>query len=176
MRLDIKAIEVRISKRVLWVGQSAYPLLMVTKVEPVEYRVKRWRVVERFVRKSGASMGLGAGAMLVLSCVAAPTALLTTVGLTVLAVLGFQVYRLVQRLTLPPLHALKVQMAGSSRAAVVSQDKPKIDELTFRVVDAIDNPTLEYAVWIDNVNGDIIGGDKLENGDKTTNKTVYQQG
>jgi hypothetical protein len=176
VNLDSKAIEVRISKRVLWVGPSAYPLPNVTQVEPIEFRVKRWRLIKRFTRKCAASIALGFVAMMVLSCASAPTMTLAVVGAGVLAVVGYQVYRLIRGLTLPPLHVLKVQMAGTSRAAVVSRDKPKIDELTYRVVDAIDNPATEYAVWIENINGDIIGGDKLENGDKTNSKTVYQQG
>ncbi|HZN76475.1 MAG TPA: DUF6232 family protein [Micromonosporaceae bacterium] len=177
--LPVESIEVRISKRVLWVGESAYPLPNVTHVRTVEYKVQRWRVVKQFVRKGGARLALGLLALLVLSCASAPTTLLVLVGLGVLAVNGFQVYWLVQRLTWPPLHVLRVQMAGMSRAAVVSLDKSKIDELRLRVVTAIDNPAVEYTVWIENVNGDVIGGDvvsgdKLEHGDKTSHKTVYE--
>jgi hypothetical protein len=179
MALSVESIEIRISKRVLWVGESAYPLPNVAHVRAVEYRVRRWRVTKRFARKSGASFALGLLALLVLSCASAPTTMLVVVGLTVLAVDGFQVYRLVQRLTWPPLHVLRVEMAGTSRTAVVSRDKSTIDELRLRVVNAIDNPAVEYAVWIENVIGDVIGGDvvngdKLEYGDKTTHKTVYE--
>ena len=178
MRRDVETIEVRISKRVLWVGQAAYPLPNVTQVELVEFRANRWRAVRRFLRDSRAPIALGCLALLLLGCASAPAAVFNAVALVVLLVEGILVYRLARWLTLRPLYVLRVQMAGASRAAVVSRDKPKIDELRFRVVEAIDNPASEYKVWIDNIvggdliHGDAIGGDKLVNGDKT----VYQAG
>lgn len=174
MNLDKKNIEVRISKRVLWVGTSAFPLPMVTNVQPVEYSINRWRLTRRVARRAVAAGALGFFVMLLLSCANAPAGALWVVLLATLAAVTYQIYHLVRGLNLPPLHVLRVQFAGSSRTAVASQDKAKIDELFRHVVDAIDNPAMEYAVWIENVNGDIVGGDKV-GGDKVDQKTVYTE-
>jgi hypothetical protein len=175
MNVDKKNIEVRISKRVLWVGSSAYPLSMVTNFEPVEFTINHWRVLVRGGRRAGAVGALGFFLMLLLSCGNAPEGALWVVLLATLAAFVSQIVVLVRNLARPPIYALRVQLAGSSRTAVASQEKAKIDDLFTHMADALDNPALEYAVWIENVNGDVIGGDKI-GGDKVgADKTVYTE-
>jgi hypothetical protein len=175
MRTKHKEIEFKISRRVLWVGLEAYPLQQVTRVRPIEITPNRKKMALRYVRQAGATAGLGLVGLVALSCLgqAVPPTVAVVFAATVLAVLVWHTVRLVQGLTHPPLHVLSVATAGTARAALVSDDKALIHDLTRRIVEAIDNPSVEFEIKVDNfevvhgdkVMGDKFGGDRVE-GDK----------
>ena len=165
MRIKHEFVDFRISRRILWVGMQAYPLQQVTRVQPVEVKPHRGRIAKTYGRRAGATLGLGSVVLLLLSCLgeAVPPSASVVAGLLTLAVLAFHTVRLVRRLTRPPLHILSVSTAGSPRAALVSTDRQLIHDLTFRVVDAIDNPAAEFQIQVEHleiVNGDKVAGDK----------------
>ncbi len=176
MRVKHKDIEFRISRRTLWVGMQAYPLQNVTRVQAVEHSPNRGRMVRGYLRQAGAWVGLGVAGLVVLGCLgdAVPPAVSVTYAAAVCLVLAVHTVRLIRGLTLPNLHILSVATAGSANAALVSTDQKLIHDLTHRIVDAIDNPAMEYAIKVDHMDivyGDKYGGDRVQ-GDKVINDNL----
>jgi hypothetical protein len=180
MRLQHRDVNVRISRRTLWVGLQAYPLHNVTRVRPMEVKLNYRAVALGYGRKASAWAGLGVVGLTVLACLgeAAPIGVSVVFAVVILGMLTLHTVRLIRRLTMPKLYALSVATTGDVRAALVSTDKDQIYELTNRVVDAIDNPALEYAIKIDNIEtifGDKVGGDKV-GGDKIDGDKIVADG
>ena len=175
MKVQHKEVDVRISRRTLWVGMQAYPLPQVTRVQPIEVIPNRGRVTLKYGRRAAATIGLGLVGLILLSCLgnSVPPAVSGAYAVMMLAILVVHTVRLVRGLTRTPLYVLSVATAGSPRAAVVSTDKDLIYDLTHRVVEAIDNPSAEFEIKVDHieivhgdkVSGDKFGGDRVE-GDK----------
>ncbi|GHJ48956.1 hypothetical protein Cs7R123_62980 [Catellatospora sp. TT07R-123] len=165
MRVRHRSVEVRITGRTLWVEDEAYPLRNITSVRPRVYRPLRWRMVGSYLRRAGGSLGFGAAGLVVLGCLRGviPPSATTVFALVMLGVLGFHTWRLVQLLRLPKVCVLSISTAGTTRAVVTSTEEQQIRDLARHVVDAIDNPAMDYAIRIDHI--DIIQGDKV-NGDK----------
>ncbi|MBB5874667.1 hypothetical protein F4553_008119 [Allocatelliglobosispora scoriae] len=168
-------IEFRISRRTMWVGDQAYPLQGITRVRPIDVKPRRGRMVGRYARKAGAWVGLGVLGLLVIGCAgdSLPPVVPAAFALLVLGALAYHTVQLLRGLTLPPLYILSVATSGTAQAALVSTNREQIHELTHRVVDAIDNPTMEYAIRVDHIeiHGDNVHGHKFDgdyvNGGKT---------
>jgi hypothetical protein len=175
MKVKHKDVRVRISKRILWVGSQAYPLSHVVRVHPVSLRLRRTAVLREFGRRCGPTIVIAVVGLLAERAVSVPLRVLFW--LIVGGLLSYHVYQLVRLLRLPRLYVLRIAMAGSEQAAVVSTDEAQIDDLTTQVTDAIDNPAAEYEVRVDNIefiSGDKIDGDKI-GGDKVFgNKKIFQ--
>ena len=159
-----KDVEVRISRRTLWVDATAYPLAHVTKIQPLEVKLRRGRMLYAYARETGAWVGLGVAGFVLLGCLgdAVPKEITTVYGVVLLAVLLAVTVRLVRRLSFGTLHVLSIGIAGKQQAAVASKDKQVVTRLAQRVVEAIDDPSMEYAIHIENIeySGDVIHGDQ----------------
>lgn len=165
MKVKHKDIEFRISRRTLWIGVRAFPLHMIASVEPVEIKLRRGRIVSGYLRQAGSWIGLGFVGLLILGCLgdAVPTAVTGAFVVVVLGALTFHTVLLIRNLNLPSLHILSVTTAGRAHAALVSTDKNLIDGLARRVVYAIDNPAMEYAIRVEHLEiaqGDIVHGNR----------------
>jgi Family of unknown function (DUF6232) len=167
MKVKQEEVEFRISRRTLWVGMQAYPLSQVSRVRPIEVNPRRGRILLRYGRSAGATVGVGAAGLIVLACLgnAAPTAVTVVFLAAIVAAVVAHSVRLVRRLLRGRLYILSVSTAGSQQAALVSRDRDLIYDLTYRVVDAIDNPAAEFQIRVENlefVNGDKYDGDHVE--------------
>ena len=162
--LKRKDVEVRISRRTLWVDTTAYPLAHVTKIQPLEVTVRRGRMFVAYVRKTGAWVGLGIAGFVLLGCLgsAVPSEVTTVYGIALLVVLLAVTARLVRRLSFGTLHVLSIGIAGKQQTAIASRDKQVVARLAQRVVEAIDDPAMEYAIHIENIefSGDVVHGDQ----------------
>src|SRR5512142_1300199 len=110
-----KDVEVRISRRTLWVDTQAYPLAHVTRVQPLEFRPRRGRVLISYGREAGAWLGLGLIGLTVIGCLgrSVPPAVGTGYALLVLAALVAVTVRLVRRLVVDPLYVLSIATSGT---------------------------------------------------------------
>lgn len=176
MRVEHKHIQFRISRRTLWVGDHAYPLAGVTRIRRVDLKPNRVRMLRHYLRQAGAWVGLGVAGLALVGCLgdAAPPPTPVAVVAVVSVALGWLTLRLARGLALPQMYVLSLATAGSNHETLVSANRDLIDDLIQRVVDAIDNPALEYLVSVehleithgDKVFGDKYGGDHVR-GDKT---------
>jgi hypothetical protein len=159
-----KDVEVRISRRTLWVDTQAYPLGHVTRVRPLEIKPRRGVMVAAYLRQVGACLLLGLVGLAVLGCMgtALPSVVITIYELLVLAAWVGLTLRLVRQLTTDTLYVLSISTSGTPTAAVASWDRGVIFDLANRVVAAIDDPGLEYAIHVEHVEikGDAVFGDK----------------
>lgn len=175
MRTRHRDVEFRISRRMLWVDMEAFPLHMVTRVRPIEITPNRPKIFIAYARKAAALIGLGVLGLLLLSCVgSAVPNWLTGVVATVLAVAFLaQTTRAIRLLTRPALYVLSVATAGTARAALVSEKRDLIYDLTERVAEAIDNPAMEYAIHVEHIEGDLVTGDKYSGDRVDGDKLVF---
>jgi hypothetical protein len=158
-------VEVRISKRTMWVGSKVYPLAHVTRVEPLEIVPRRGRIVVRYARVAGAWLGLGILGLIVLTCAgnSVPPALILTYELVIVAGMIATVVRGIIRLTKSTLYVLSIATSGAPHEVVASWDRDQIYHLLNQVVAAIDDPNVDYTVHIDHieVSGDAVFGPKI---------------
>jgi hypothetical protein len=154
-------VEVRISRRTLWVGEKVYPLQAVSSVEPLEIVPRRGRIIARFGKQAGAWVALGVLGLIAMSGAGTqlPAFAITLYELIVLGGLIVTAIRLIRRLTRNTLYILSVFAAGRPQEVVASWDKDQIFQLRDQVVAAIDDPSVSYSVHIDRVDGDINTGD-----------------
>ncbi|MEV6846715.1 DUF6232 family protein [Actinoplanes sp. NPDC051411] len=165
-------VEVRISRRTMWVGEKVYPLQAVSSVEPLEIVPRRGRIVARYLRKAGAWLGLGILGLMVVSCAGntLPPSVVTVYELGVLAGLVASTVHVIRRLARSTLYILSIYAAGRPQEVVASWDKNQVFQLRDQVVAAIDDPSVNYAVHIDHVDGDFHLGDQY--GDRFTGNKI----
>ncbi|MBL7262092.1 DUF6232 family protein [Paractinoplanes lichenicola] len=162
-------VEIRISQRVLWIGARGIPVPGITEFEAVRARWNRRGMIFDFLRRAGAWAGLGVVALVLLGCVgnAVPGWVSAACVLVVLSVIAFQIYHLARRVMAPDLWALTIS-AGVTKAAVVSENRGQVYNLSAQLAAAINDPAVDYRLQIqgDIVFGDKQVGDRLEGGDK----------
>jgi hypothetical protein len=160
MKVKHEEVEFRISRRILWVGSTAYPLPHVSSVRSIEVIPRRGRILMEYGRRAGATVVVGVVGLTILACLgkAVPPVLAILFTIGVLGVLVWHTVDLVRWLQRGRLYVLRVSVAGSQHRALVSRDQELIEDLTRRVVDAIDNPAAEFEIRVENL--EIIGGDK----------------
>lgn len=106
---------------------KAHLLQQVTRVKPIEIKTNRSRTLQKYLRRTGATLALGSVAPLVVGCLGESVARSATVlvSLLTLAAFGYLTARLVRTLTRPPLYILNVATAGTVRRP--GQQRPAAD-------------------------------------------------
>ena len=161
-----EVINVRVSRRILWVGAEAYPLHNIARATTVRIRPRRMVALGQFLAYALVLLIVSAGVVSSAShreLANAGAGTVTNLVLFLDCALGFVlVVRLVSVLVTPVYHALVIETAGTPYTALVSTDKAVVSELVFRIMDAIDNPEAEFQVQVENYHiGDkinMIGG------------------
>lgn len=164
MSLTHEAVDVRVSKRILWFGNEAYPLPNITRTNTRMLTPDRGAAIRKFVISAAVWMFVGA------VVVGVAPGVLTT--LVYLGVLGWQVYRLVKlveflKLT---LFELVIETASGSHRGLVSPDGAVVTDLSLRITDAINNPDAEFRMQLQHFH---VGGDYVKvNGTGNIGKVV----
>src|SRR4051812_6680742 len=101
-------VEVRISRRTLWVDSQAYPLAHVTRVRPLEIKPRYSGITRAYLREAGACVALGLVGLVAIGCTGAalPQWVATVFALLVFAVLMSRTVQLIRRLTRPTMYVL----------------------------------------------------------------------
>ncbi|MFF2327666.1 MULTISPECIES: DUF6232 family protein [unclassified Streptomyces] len=148
-------VDLRVSRRLLWVGEAAYPLHNITRVHTFELRPKRMEAFMSFLKWLGAtfvafvvlqtandnssfdggSSNDSAGALWFL-------ALAIAIGLVV---------HLVKDLAAPSEHVLAVETTSASSALVTLPNPDQLRQLVHYLVHAIENPEAEFQVRVERV-------------------------
>jgi Family of unknown function (DUF6232) len=131
-------VNVRISRRVLWIGGDAYPLQNVARAATI--RGKFGSRISDQPRVLGCLLPLLFFALVMLSTVMwwghwyalaiAPWALI--------------VLALVARAMKKPVYSLVIETSGSSCTVLTSTNKDYLDRIVWEIMSAIDNPGAEY--------------------------------
>ncbi|MGW0204923.1 DUF6232 family protein [Streptomyces sp. NPDC003233] len=154
-------VDLRVSKRILWIGAAVYPLHNIARVYTFVMRPKRKEAVLRFLRYTAVTMIVGFLAML-------PGLLASINGggvdgnsgaagyvvfVWIVAALA-EIYFLIEMvgiLTAAPQHVLAIETSGASTALVTSQNAQYLDQVVGQISYAIDHPDVEFKVTVESL-------------------------
>lgn len=163
-------IDVRVSRRVLWVGGDAYPLHNIARARRFQLLPpKRARVIIRFSRQVIGLLVADAVLGSLLGRGANQETIKDVIGLVALAFFAVSLYQLVKRLQMRTVYQLVIETSSSSNTAVVSHDAQQVGNLIQLIMEAIDNPLAEFALQVENIH---IGDQINQYGDHNTGKKV----
>ncbi|MEU3772211.1 DUF6232 family protein [Streptomyces sp. NPDC032472] len=151
-------MELRISRRILWVGGAAYPLENIARVYTFTLHPRRKDATVRFLKNLGLILS-GAFALTILAGLTslanreAASSILSFVWLGAGAALVWSLVEWIAVLTSPSHYVLAVETSGPSIAVVTSKDHGVLHQLVGQITHAIDNPAVELqGVRVDTVN------------------------
>lgn len=158
----IIGVKLRVSKRLLWVGDAYYPIQNIARVYTLTIHPRRKDAVVRFVKRLlfigvvTIFLGLLAAAIDVSNGFGSSD-YGGSPGLTVLVVMvavGALIYSLVEMLNVlgaPSHFVLAVETSGLSTAVVTSPHPDQLRRLAHQIADAIENPQAEFEVRVDTI-------------------------
>ncbi|MDW6061530.1 DUF6232 family protein [Streptomyces sp. FXJ1.4098] len=158
----IIGVDLRVSKRLLWIGDAYYPLNNIARVYTLTIHPRRKDAVLLFLKR-----------LLIIGAVAIFLTLLAAVidtssgglgssdsggsGLSVLVVvvavaaLIFSLVELMTVLGAAPHFVLAVETSGPSTAVVTSRWPDQLRQLARQIADAIENPEADFQVRVDTI-------------------------
>ncbi|WP_243761064.1 DUF6232 family protein [Streptomyces sp. YIM 98790] len=151
-------VELKVSKRVLWVGEAAYPLHNITRVHSFELKPKRWEAFTSFLKWLAATFVV----LLLLALIVESAdsggssyygerednSLDGVIGFG--AVVGIVLLlRLLVAWAVPTRHVLAVETASGSGAVVTLPNPEQLRGIVHSLVVAIDNPEAEFLVRVE---------------------------
>lgn len=157
----VHAVDLRVSKRLLWVGPAAYPLENIARVFTFVLRPRRKEAITLFCKRVALTLALAVGMTVLILLVDAvasigrgessggPFIFLVWLG----AVGGFVYYllELTQVLSARSHFVLAVETSGPSTAMVTSRDPGELIQLVGRIAHAIDHPEAEFTVRVEGI-------------------------
>ncbi len=139
-------VDLKVSKRLLWVGEAAYPLHNVTRVHTLVLRPKRTEALIDFLKWTA----LVAVVLVVVQAVAQDdrAAGLLVVGVAVVVALFVRMLKL---WTAPNEHVLAVETNSASTAMMTLPNPDQLRQLVQYIVNAIENPEAEFQVRVESL-------------------------
>jgi hypothetical protein len=160
----VVGVHLRVSKRLLWIGEAYYPLQNIARVYTLTIHPRRKEAVLRFVKRllitgflvslllllatfmeASASSGFSGG-----SSDSSGASVLAT--FAVIIGIGANVYFFVDMMKVlgaPPRFVLAVETSGASTAVIGGPHQQQLRQLAHQISDAIENPAAEFEVRID---------------------------
>ncbi|WP_437114996.1 DUF6232 family protein [Streptomyces flaveolus] len=149
-------IELRVSKRILWIGSAVYPLHNIARVYTFTLRPRRKEAVLRFLRYAAGTLVVGFIAMLPgLPSLAfqgpdsGAAGYVAWVWFLALAAAVYFFIDMMSVLTAQPHYVLAVETSGASTALVTSRDARYLDQLVGQISYALDHPDTEFRVTVE---------------------------
>lgn len=149
-----KFIDVRVSRRILWVGAEAYPLRNVARARTVKLTPKRGPAVGRLIAAVVLWIVLEAAGSAALRAARAPAPLRATlisyleIGSVVFVALS--AVGLLVALGRRTLYALVIETAGAPFAAVINPDRNLVGWLVYQIMESIENSMAEFQQRVEN--------------------------
>ncbi|MER6916638.1 DUF6232 family protein [Streptomyces sp. NPDC000594] len=150
------ALDLRVSKRLLWVGGAVYPLQSIARVYTYTLHPRRKEAVNRFIRRVGLIIAVSSVLTLLGGVILAVGgedggggSLITLLWLASLAALIYSVVDLVQVLSAKSHFVLGVETSGPSTAVVAGRDHAQLRQLVHQISYAIENPETEFRVRVE---------------------------
>ncbi|MFE2639616.1 DUF6232 family protein [Streptomyces scopuliridis] len=149
-------VELRVGKRLLWVGGAAYPLQNIARVYTLTIRPRRKEAVVRFFKNVAITLAV-AIALTILGTVAiigsedVGGGILTFVWLVSAAALIYFFVELMSVLTAQSHYVLAVETSGPSTAVVTSANREHLNQLVGYIAHAIENPEAEFQVKVESI-------------------------
>ncbi|WP_405948774.1 DUF6232 family protein [Streptomyces prunicolor] len=149
-----RAIDLRVGKRLLWVGTATYPLENIARVHTYMLMPRRWEATRLFLKRLGIILSVAfaltiLGGITGLASQNTASTLIMWVWLGSTAALIFCAVEWLQVLSAHPLYVLAVETSGPPMAVVTSANPYQLDQLVGSIVYAIEHPETEFHVTVD---------------------------
>lgn len=149
-------IELRVDKRLLWVGRAAYPLANITRVHTYTLHPRRMEATVRFFKNVGIILSIAfaltiLGAVTTLGSESAGSGIIGFVWFTAAAALIYCAVELISVLSAQSYYVLAAETSGPSMAVVTSSNPAHLDQLVGYIVNAIENPEAEFQVTVESI-------------------------
>ncbi|OIJ91373.1 hypothetical protein BIV25_30055 [Streptomyces sp. MUSC 14] len=151
------SVELRVSKRILWIGAAVYPLHNIARVYTFVLRPKRREAVLRFLRNTGGMLIVGFLAMLPGLFAGAggdSSGANGYVAFIWVAAVAAEIYFITELLSVllaSDHHVLAVETSGASTALVTSRTPQYLDQVVGQISYAIDHPDTEFKVTVESL-------------------------
>lgn len=146
------SVSVRVSKRILWVGNAAYPLENVTRVYTFTMTPKRREPILLCVKRVALTLTFAISLTILVGLASAFShsggGYLDLVWMCTVAALAYSVGEMVYVLSRPALPALAVETSGPSSAVVSSHDTHHLHQLLGSISHAIENPEAAFQLTV----------------------------
>ncbi|MCF4138463.1 DUF6232 family protein [Streptomyces sp. Tue 6430] len=146
------AVALKVSKRLLWVGEAAYPLHNIARVHTFVLKPKRMAAFGDFL-KDAAYTAVGLAVIRAMnandSSRSAEDAGLQVVWVLGLTVLVWLLSRLLKVWSSPDEHVLAVETSSGSTALVTLPDPAQLKQLVLYITHTIEHPETEFPeIWV----------------------------
>lgn len=148
-------VDLKVGKRLLWVGEAAYPVHNITRVHTFELRPKRMEAFLSFLKWLAATFV--AFVLLQLanengsSGYEDPNESADVLWVLAIGIAIGLVVRLVKDLAAQSEYVLAIETASGSSALVTLPDPNRLRRLVHHLVNAIENPEAEFQVRVERV-------------------------
>jgi tetratricopeptide (TPR) repeat protein len=138
-----KVINVHLASEILWIGNEAYPLKDIARVETIQLVLSRGRLFGDYL-KAMLLLGFASVVVAVVMRVAgAPSFGLVVVLVVVIVLAALRTVRLTALLSRRSFHALRIETVGASRTLVV-RDVDMVKSLAETIKHNINNPMIPF--------------------------------
>ncbi|MFJ4823069.1 DUF6232 family protein [Streptomyces bacillaris] len=147
-----RGVNLRTSKRLLWVGGAAYPLQNITRVYTFLLTPRRGEATALFFKRMGIILSVSFALVILNGLTGLVSRGETSLGIFQIVVLGaitafiYCTVELGKVLTAESHWVLAVETSGASTALVTSKSPQHLNELVGQVVHWIENPEIEFQV------------------------------
>ncbi|MGA5798680.1 DUF6232 family protein [Streptomyces cellulosae] len=150
----MRSLDLRVGKRLLWVGAAAYPLQNITRVYTFTLTPRRKDATMLFLKRAALTLTVAFGLTILgaLSAIGNQSLAGGILTFTWLGAIGALVFSLVEMFSVvgaPPQYVLAVETSGPSIAMVTSSDPRQLDQLVAPIVQAIENPEAEFQAKVE---------------------------
>ncbi|MFB7312658.1 DUF6232 family protein [Streptomyces sp. NPDC056192] len=155
----VGSVDLRVGRRLLWVGNAAYPMQNITRVYTVTIMPRRQEAVVRFLTRAAITAAVAIALTLLASL---PAVLASAIGagdggfglilFVWLVGFGAGIYCLVDMISVlsaSPRYVLAIETSGLSTALVTSSNPSQLPQLVGYIVHAIENPQTEFQVKVE---------------------------
>ncbi|KQX78815.1 MULTISPECIES: DUF6232 family protein [Streptomyces] len=151
--MPAQTVELRIGKRLLWVGGAAYPLHNIARVYTFVLKPKRQEATMRFLKRVGLTLAV----LMILTMIGEITFLgsddsdgfVRFAWVGGLVALVVYVTDLLTVLTATSHHVVAIETAGPSTAMVTGRNTEHLKQLVGYIANAIENPEAEFHVQVE---------------------------
>jgi Family of unknown function (DUF6232) len=141
-----EVINVRVSRRVLWIGSDAYPLQNIARAQARKIIPPRGTPVRDYIKAVFGWLIVGIILSAILGAGVHSGVLAGLVWVLVLILLAWRTVQLMQKLRQDnTYYALIIEAAGNPNTALVSRDPGVVSQLVQEIMSAIDNPSAEFS-------------------------------
>jgi hypothetical protein len=149
-----RTVELKVSRRLLWVGEAVYPLHNVARVHTFVLKPKRMEALNDFLKWTGITILVFVVVQVVNDNSSSSSAqddnaqVVWVLGMAV--VLGL-LFHTVKVWAAPDEHVLAVETSSGSTALVTLPDPTQLRQLVLYIVHAIENPEAEFQVRVESL-------------------------